>query len=105
MKYSVDGETVLVDDEPVARIEVLQGELNVARIAELISAANRGTCRPRPTAASSQHPATVTPGLVDDIDETGAGGFLAAHHVPIIGPEVGMELIKVLRRIEVVQRV
>jgi hypothetical protein len=45
------------------------------------------------------------PALVNDIDETGAGGFLAAHHVPIIGPEIGMNLIRVVRRLEVVQQV
>ena len=30
------------------------------------------------------------PGLVNDIDKTGAGGFLAAHHVPIIGPDMAL---------------
>jgi hypothetical protein len=51
------------------------------------------------------HPTVAIPGLVNDIDETGAGGFLAAHHVPIIGPDMGIELIKVVKRLEVVQQV
>ena len=45
------------------------------------------------------------PRLANDIDETGAGGFLAAHHVSIIGPDMGIELIKVVKRLEVVQEV
>src|ERR1035441_8890210 len=45
------------------------------------------------------------PGLVDDIDAEGAGGFLAAHHVPIISPDIGIELIKVVKRLEIVQQV
>jgi hypothetical protein len=45
------------------------------------------------------------PELVNDIDETGAGGFLAAHHVPIISPDIGMELIKIVKRLDVVGRV
>jgi hypothetical protein len=65
-----------------------------------MSAANRGVGRqvtgPAPT------PAQPIPGLVNDIDEAGAGGFLAANHVPIIGPDVGIELIKVVKRLEVV---
>jgi hypothetical protein len=43
-------------------------------------------------------------GLVDDIDAQGAGDFLAAHHVPIISPDIGIELIKVVKRLEVVQQ-
>jgi hypothetical protein len=43
------------------------------------------------------------PSLVNDIDEKGAGAFLAAHHVPIISPDVGTELMKVVKRLEVVQ--
>lgn len=101
MKYSTGDQAILVDGEPVARIEVLPGELNDAKIADLISAANRGLNRQ----GSGPAPAQAIPGLVNDIDETGAAGFLAAHHVPIIGPEMGMELIKVVKRLEVVQKV
>ena len=50
-------------------------------------------------------PRQAIPGLVDDIDAEGAGGFLAAHHVPIISPDIGIELIKVVKRLEVVQQV
>jgi hypothetical protein len=101
MKYSTRDQQILVDGEPVARIEIVPGELNDAKIADLISAANRGLGRQGTGAA----PAQAIPGLVNDIDETGAGSFLAAHHVPIIGPEMGMELIKVVKRLEVVARV
>ena len=101
MKYSEHDHAILVDGQPVARIEVLPGELNAAKVADMISAANRGTGHQGPSPRS----APAIPGLVNDIDETGAGGFLAAHHVPIIGPEIGMELIKVVRRLEVVQQV
>jgi hypothetical protein len=101
MKYSTRDQAILVDGEPVARIEVLPGELNDARVADLISAANRGIGRQ----GSGPAPTQAIPGLVNDIDETGAGGFLAAHHVPIIGPEMGLEMIKVVRRLEVVQKV
>jgi hypothetical protein len=45
------------------------------------------------------------PGLVNDIDEKGAGIFLAADHVPIIGPEMGAELIKIVKRLEAVRPV
>ena len=101
MKYGVHDQVILVDGQPVARIEVLPGELNDAKVADLMSAANRGTGRqgPGPT------PAQPIPGLVKDIDETGAGGFLAAHYVPIIGPDMGIELIKVVKRLEVVHGV
>ena len=50
-------------------------------------------------------PRQAIPGLVDDIDAEGAGGFLAAHYVPIISPDIGIELIKVVKRLEIVQQV
>src|ERR1035438_3712881 len=83
MKYSVHDQAVLVDGQPVARIEVLSGDLNAARLTDLMSAANRGIRRQGPGPA----PVQAIPGLVNDIDETGAGGFLAAHHVPIRDPQ------------------
>src|ERR1035438_10082142 len=85
MKYSVHDQAILVDGQPVARIEVLQGDLNAARLTDLMSAANRGIGRQGPGPGPA--PTQPIPGLVSDIDETGAGGFLAAHHVPIIGPD------------------
>src|ERR1039457_1491410 len=102
MKYGVHDQVILVDGQPVARIEVLPGELNDARLTDLISAANRGTCRQGPVPGPGPAPAQAIPGLVNDLDETGAGGFLAAHHVPIVGPDMGIELIKVVKRLEVV---
>src|ERR1035441_1550345 len=101
MKYSVHDLAILVDGQPVARIEVLPGDLNAARLTDLMSAANRGIGRQSP----GHTPVQAIPGLVNDIDETGAGGFLAAHHVPIIGPDMGIELIKVVKRLEVVHGV
>lgn len=100
MKYSVGDRAILVDGHPVARIDPLSGGLDEAKIADLISAANRGIGHQKP---ASQAPAI--PGLVNDIDEKGSGDFLAAHHVPIISPDIGLELIKIVRRIEVVKRV
>src|ERR1039458_2414528 len=100
VKYSVHDQAILVDGQPVARIEVLPGELNDAKVADLMSAANRGIGRQGPGPAAT--PAQPIPGLVNDLDETGAGGFLAAHHVPIIGPDMGIELIKVVKRLEIV---
>lgn len=44
-------------------------------------------------------------GLVNDIDEEGAGAFLAAHNVPIVAPEIGTALIGIVKRIEVVRQV
>ena len=100
MKYRIGEGSVLVDGQAVARIETLPGELNGARIADLIAAANRGIRRQPPA-----DPAPVIPGLVNDIDETGAGSFLAAHHVPIISPDIGVELIKIVKRLEIVRQV
>lgn len=57
-----------------------------------------------PTNRAAGQNASV-PGLVDDIDEKGAGDFLAAHHVPIIGPDIGTEVIKVVKRLEAVSQV
>jgi hypothetical protein len=107
VKYSVHDQAILVDGQPVARIEVLPGELNDARLTDLMSAANRGGGREvtGPAPGPGPAPAQAIPGLVNDIDETGAGGFLAAHHVPIIGPDMGIELIKVVKRLEVVHGV
>src|ERR1039457_6903654 len=102
VKYSIHDQAILVDGQPVARIEVLPGELNDARVADLMSAANRGVGRQGPGPGPGPAPVQPIPGLVNDLDETGAGGFLAAHHVPIIGPDVGIELIKVVKRLEVV---
>ena len=99
MKYSEHDPAILVDGQPVARIDVLPGELNAAKVADLISAANRGIGGQGPS------PTQAIPGLVNDIDETGAGGFLAAHHVPIISPDMGIEIIKVVKRLEIVQTV
>jgi len=101
MKYTVDHNAILIDGEPVARIELLRGEFAEARVADLLSAANRGI---RPQVATAPA-APAIPGLVDDIDQAGAGGFLAAHHVGIVGPEMGIELIKILKRLEVVAKV
>ena len=99
MKYSEHDQAILVDGQPVARIEILPGELNAAKVADLIAAANRGIGGQGPS------PIQAIPGLVNDIDETGAGGFLAAHHVSIISPDMGIEIIKVVKRLEVVQQV
>lgn len=101
MKYSTRDQQIFVDGQPVARIEILPGEFNDAMLADLVSAANRGLGRQ----GTGTAPAQAVPGFVNDIDETGAGAFLAAHHVPIIGPEMGMELIKVVKRLEVVHGV
>src|ERR1035441_2002686 len=105
VKYSVHDQAILVDGQPVARIEVLPGELNDARLTDLMSAANRGAGRQGPAPGPGPVPAQAIPGLVNDIDETGAGSFLAAHHVPIIGPDMGIELIKVVKRLEIVEGV
>jgi hypothetical protein len=99
MKYSEHDQAILVDGQPVARIEILPGDLNAAKVADLISAANQGIGR------RDSSPTQTIPGLINDIDETGAGGFLAAHHVPIISPDMGIELIKVVKRLEVVHQV
>ena len=53
----------------------------------------------------NDQPTRAMPPLVNDIDEAGAGDFLAAHHVPIISPDIGIELIKVVKRLETVQQV
>jgi hypothetical protein len=67
MKYSVGDQAILVDGQPVARIETLSGEFDGAKIADLISAANRGIGRQQPAS-----PPPAIHGLVNDIDETGA---------------------------------
>src|ERR1035437_7235589 len=100
VKYSIHDQAILVDGQPVARIEILPGELDDARLTDLMSAANRGVGRQGPWPGPA--PVQLIPGLVNDIDEAGAGRFLAAHHVPIIGPDMGIELIKVVKRLEVV---
>jgi hypothetical protein len=105
MKYSVVDQAILVDGQPVARIEILPGELNGARVADLISAANRGIARQQSGSPAPVIPAPVIPGLVNDIDEAGAGAFLAARHVPIVSPDIGIELIKIVKRLEVVAQV
>src|ERR1019366_1921545 len=74
VKYSIHDQVILVDGQPVARTEVLPGELNDAKFADLISAANRGIGRQGPTPGPGPAPAQTIPGLVNDIDETGAGG-------------------------------
>src|ERR1035438_1837761 len=79
MKYSIHDQAILVDGQPVARIEVLPGELNDAKFADLMSAANRGTGRQGPAPGRGVAPAQAIPGPLNDLDETGAGGFLAAH--------------------------
>src|ERR1017187_10115292 len=99
VKYSIHDQAILVDGQPVARIEVLPGELNDAKVADLLAAANRGAGRQVTGPGPGPAPAQAIPGLVNDLDETGAGGFLAAHHVPIVGPDVGIELIKVVKRL------
>jgi hypothetical protein len=43
--------------------------------------------------------------MIDDFDLTGAGTFLAAHHVPFVSPEMGTELIKIVKRLDVVNAV
>jgi hypothetical protein len=101
MKYRLEGNTIFVDDEAVARVELLSGEFNEAKLTDMIPAACRAVTRHHPEPVAPSAP----PGLINDLDESGAGGFLAAHHVPIIGPEMGTELLKVVRRLETVGRV
>jgi hypothetical protein len=43
--------------------------------------------------------------LIDDLDMAGAGEFLAAHHVPIVSPEMGERIINVVKRLEAVREV
>jgi hypothetical protein len=43
--------------------------------------------------------------MIDDLDVEGAGKFLAAHHVPFVSPEMGTELIKIVKRLDVVSAV
>ncbi len=43
--------------------------------------------------------------MIDDFDLAGAGAFLAVHHVPFVSPEMGAELIKIVKRLEVVSAV
>lgn len=100
MKYREHDQAILVDGQPVARVEILPGEIHAAQLTDLIAAANRGIEHHEPSPASGS--AEAIAGLVNDIDETGAGDFLAAHHVPIISPDMGVELIKVVKRLEVV---
>src|ERR1039457_4857565 len=70
MKYSVHDLAILVDGQPVARIEVLPGELNDAKVTDLVAAANRGTGRQGPAPGPGPAPtaAQAIPGLVNDID-------------------------------------
>jgi hypothetical protein len=56
MKYSIHDQAILVDGQPVARIEVLPGELDDARLTDLMSGQpgswsprDRFHPRPRPT--------------------------------------------------------
>ena len=43
--------------------------------------------------------------IVDDLDPAGAAKFLVDHHVPIVGTDMGQELIKIAKRLEVVRKV
>jgi CTP:molybdopterin cytidylyltransferase MocA len=99
MKYTLHDHTILVDGEPVARVELLAEVANDPAVVEMISAANRGA-QPQ-----EQGLAQTIPALVNDLDETGAATFLAAHDVPIISPDIGAELIRIVKRLEVVQEV
>ena len=56
MKYSIHDRAILVDGQPVARIEVLPGELNEARVEDLMSAANRGAGPQRDGATAPPKP-------------------------------------------------
>src|SRR4051794_28992176 len=78
MKYSAHDQLILVDGQPVARIEFFPGEINDAKFADLMSA-NRGAGRQGPAPRPGLAPAQTISGLVNDIDEVSAGGFLAAH--------------------------
>jgi hypothetical protein len=101
MRYTIVNNAILIDGEPVARIQFMPGEFAEARVADLLSAANRGI---RPQTQTAPVVPTI-PGVVDEIDHAGAGGFLAGHHVPIIGPDMGIELIKIVKRLEIVEKV
>ena len=57
MKYSIHDQAILVDGQPVARIEVLPGELDDARLTDLMSAANRGIGRQGPAPGPGLAPA------------------------------------------------
>ena len=43
--------------------------------------------------------------MIDDLAVEAAGQFLAAHHVPLVSPEMGAELIKIVKRLDVVSAV
>jgi hypothetical protein len=78
-----------------------RAKLNVAIMTDLVTAANRGIERRR----SAERVERTAPQLADDIDDLGAAGYLAAHSVPIIGPEVGAALLGLLRRLETLLKV
>ena len=40
--------------------------------------------------------------IVDDIDEIGSSSFLVKHHVPFIGPDMGAEMVKIVKRLDAV---
>ena len=44
-----------------------------------------------------------TSAMIDDIDDKGAAAFLVKHHVPFIGPDMGVEMVKILKRLDAVK--
>lgn len=103
-----DTKDLLVDGEAIAEIAILPGDSDLfkAQLTDLIAQANRALQRnSKPQATPSPAPTSLPTGLVNDVDDLSAAGFLVQHCVPFIGPEIGSELLKIVKRIDIVAKV
>ena len=104
-KYTVEDEDILVDGEPIAQVELLIGELNECRLKDLIAAANYGVTKQSSRVHVNEPVDVSTEILENGTDDERAASFLAHHHVPIVSPDIGSELVKIIHRMNTVGKV
>lgn len=102
---------LLENGRPIAKIDpdgVPNDGLNPVRLRNLFSALEFAF-KPKPKQPSKAEVKSaervISTNVIDDIDDTDAAGFLVKHHVPFIGPDMGTEIIKIVRRLDTVGRV
>ena len=100
---------ILDNGRPIGKIDldaVPNDGLNHVRVEQIFRSLEHVFQKvPKESATPEPAASSIPSGLVNDIDEKDAAGFLVKHYVPFIGPDMGVEIVKIVKRLEVVAKV